>query len=125
MAMIYKDTSKINKKAVDSDYCEICAQNYKKANKVSIAEAIRKFTGKIAYKKVISINKYGRDYCICPECALKFLKENYMDLIIKDEDIKKALIECYGKETEAAVEDKDKTSEEPKTAKKNKAKEIK
>ena len=123
MAMIYKDTSKINKKAVDSDYCEICAQNYKKANKVSITEAIRKFTGKIAYKKVISINKYGRDYCICPECALKFLKENYMDLIIKDEDIKKALIECYGKETEAAVEDK--TSEEPKTAKKNKAKEIK
>ena len=123
MAMIYKDTSKINKKAVDSDYCEICAQNYKKANKVSITEAIRKFTGKIAYKKVISINKYGRDYCICPECALKFLKENYMDLIIKDEDIKKALIECYDKETEAAVEDK--TSEEPKTAKKNKTKEIK
>lgn len=123
MAMIYKDTSKINKKAVDSDYCEICVQNYKKANKVSITEAIRKFTGKIAYKKVISINKYGRDYCICPECALKFLKENYMDLIIKDEDIKKALIECYGKETETAVEDK--TSEEPKTAKKNKAKEIK
>lgn len=123
MAMIYKDTSKINKKAVDSDYCEICAQNYKKANKVSITEAIRKFTGKIAYKKVISINKYGRDYCICPECALKFLKENYMDLIIKDEDIKKALIECYG--NEAAVEDKDKPSEEPKTAKKNKAKEIK
>ena len=123
MAMIYKDTSKINKKAVDSDYCEICAQNYKKANKVSITEAIRKFTGKIAYKKVISINKYGRDYCICPECALKFLKENYMDLIIKDEDIKKALIECYDKETETAVEDK--TSEEPKTAKKNKAKEIK
>ena len=123
MAMIYKDTSKINKKAVDSDYCEICAQNYKKTNKVSITEAIRKFTGKIAYKKVISINKYGRDYRICPECALKFLKENYMDLIIKDEDIKKALIECYDKETEAAVEDK--TSEEPKTAKKNKAKEIK
>ena len=123
MAMIYKDTSKINKKAVDSDYCEICVQNYKKANKVSITEAIRKFTGKIAYKKVISINEYGRDYCICPECALKFLKENYMDLIIKDEDIKKALIECYDKETEAAVEDK--TSEEPKTAKKNKAKEIK
>ena len=117
MALMFKEDSMYNKIANHSDYCELCVDKEIKNNteKLSISEIRKKHTGEMYGIKVLSIKKSGIDYCICPKCAFEFLKENYMDLIINDNEVQQTIKDLTAKDKSAEDAESKKTEDKQNT----------